>query len=443
ALPEEIKQLKGLKSLILSKNLFASIPDILFGCQGLETIVLKDNSLSEVSEKIKELSNLKKLDFSGNKLKALPEEIKQLKGLKSLILSKNLFASIPDILFGCQSLETIVLKDNSILEVPQKIKELSNLKKLDLSGNMLKALPEEIKQLKELKTLALSKNQFTFIPDILLDRQDLEAIIFKDNSLSNVPEKIRTFSKLKMLDLSGNQISELSDSIFLKSKEGSAETEPSFPQLKNLFLGKNKLKALPKGLEKYQSLEIVDFSENLLGSSFNKNSEKGEACLKNISSWENLEMLKLNGNKLESLPEGLANCVRLKVLDSSGNLIKSVSLSKEKNALKNLTMLFLQDNELKELSGLESCQALTTINLANNKIENLSNEFESLEKLHTLFLDKNLIKSLPGSLGECQKLQYLTFTENPESMVPGSISVKEPGLIKWSDGSGTVQVITK
>lgn len=76
SLPDEVKNLKNLKSIRLYNNSFKKIPPVLFEMPWLESIDLEDNLISEVDENITRLVNLKDLRLRGNEFGA-PEEIFQ------------------------------------------------------------------------------------------------------------------------------------------------------------------------------------------------------------------------------------------------------------------------------------------------------------------------------------------------------------------------------
>jgi len=127
-LPEEIGNIKSLKTLIISGNRFDN----------------KTQSSSTIPESIGNLINLEELNISNADMKgSIPKSISNLKQLKSLCLNDNqLIGSIPDEITNLTKLETLNLKNNNLTNTvsPEVKKFISNLKTFEFSGEI-----EEIK----------------------------------------------------------------------------------------------------------------------------------------------------------------------------------------------------------------------------------------------------------------------------------------------------------
>ena len=124
--PPDIKQLKCLKKISLSRNELKSTPEF---PENMEDIVLDNNNLEDPPD-IKQLKCLKEISLSGNKLKSTPEfpentehidvssnalqsvtKLSNLKTIKSLNVSNNNII----VLFGIRSsLQSFQLEDNPI-----------------------------------------------------------------------------------------------------------------------------------------------------------------------------------------------------------------------------------------------------------------------------------------------------------------------------------------
>jgi len=154
----------------------------------------------------------------------------------------------------------------------------------------------------------------------------------------------------------------------------------------------------------------------------------------------NLTSLIMNNNAIEAIPGGgVGKLVKLKVLDLSSNLIAAVPA--EVAQLPALTTLNLSMNQLTALPALEGTPQLARIDVAKNKIEDLSficscapalallaevnasgnaieavpKEIGELASLKKLDLSKNALKSVPGELADCVKMKELVLSENPFS----------------------------
>jgi len=80
---------KSLVELNLECNQIISIPNEVCEMKTLKSLILTNNQIKEMPEN---LVNLELLVLSGNSLESLPESITRLKQLKTLILTDNLFS---------------------------------------------------------------------------------------------------------------------------------------------------------------------------------------------------------------------------------------------------------------------------------------------------------------------------------------------------------------
>jgi Leucine-rich repeat (LRR) protein len=89
ALPDNLP--KGLKTLLLSRNYFSSIPPtiLLEHCGNLETLDLSYNNLGSVPNEIQNLKSLRELNLDNNMIVHLPDSIGKLSKLRVLSLRNN------------------------------------------------------------------------------------------------------------------------------------------------------------------------------------------------------------------------------------------------------------------------------------------------------------------------------------------------------------------
>lgn len=101
----------------------------------------------------------------------------------------------------------------------------------------------------------LSYGDLTSIPDCLYDRaKTIRALCLHHNNINVLPKSINNFANLITLDISNNNCHELDEAVvYLK-------------QLRT-FIAKNNLldcKSIPKDFSKLRSIEVLNFSANLL-----------------------------------------------------------------------------------------------------------------------------------------------------------------------------------
>ena len=119
--------------LNLWKQRLGSVPDWAWARTDLETLVLADNDLTELSNQIGRLRSLRMLDMGHNKLAGVPDELGRLEALTDFLY----------------------LHDNQLASVPASIGELRELRQIDLRGNPLTTLPAAIARLPKLDKLDL------------------------------------------------------------------------------------------------------------------------------------------------------------------------------------------------------------------------------------------------------------------------------------------------
>lgn len=136
SLPPEFSQLKCLKILFASNNLFDALPDVLGECEQLEMIGFKANQITTVSEM------------------CLP------KPLRWLILTDNQIGSLPQVIGERPRLQKLALAGNKLKSLPQSMAKLHNLQLVRISANELETCPEQLLDLPQLAWFAFSGNPF-------------------------------------------------------------------------------------------------------------------------------------------------------------------------------------------------------------------------------------------------------------------------------------------
>lgn len=159
-------------------------------------------------ELVKVVNNLRTLDLSNNKIAQLPQNIGSFKMLKTLKLHKNKLTAIPDDIGNLSKLETLSLEFNQLTRLPADtaFQQLKHLSKLDLSHNHLKSFPTALFGLKQLSTVNLSANKITTVPDGV-DAMEATEINLNQNQISSISADIAKCPRLKTLRLEENCLS--------------------------------------------------------------------------------------------------------------------------------------------------------------------------------------------------------------------------------------------
>ncbi|KAE9051641.1 hypothetical protein PR003_g630 [Phytophthora rubi] len=152
-------------------------------------------------------------------------------------------------------------------------------------------------------------------------------------------------------------------------------------------------------------------------------------------------VLALPNSKLKKLPEELLELSALRTLDLSAN--KLSELPPQLNALKTLKTLKVPSNVLTTLPDLSGLEALTTLVLDSNTLEDIPNALPpnltklsikgnklravprtvlELAQLQELDLSDNALETLPSNLGEMQELQELNVDGNKLTELPAALA---------------------
>lgn len=146
----------------------------------------------------------------------------------------------------------------------------------------------------------------------------------------------------------------------------------------------------------------------------------------------NLEFVYLRDNLLSTL-EGVEILTRVKVLDLSFNDFKGPGFEPLENC-KSLQQLYLAGNQITSLASLPQLPNLEFLSVAQNKLKSLS--MASQPRLQVLAASKNKISTLKG-FPHLPVLEHLRVEENPILKMPhleaASVLLVGPTLKKFND----------
>ena len=347
------------------------------------------------------LSNLERLDLSNNCLKELPTSFNLLTKLKHLKIDHNELQSLPKVLAGIRSLKSLSILHNKIEEISEELGNLINLEILDLSSNNLSELPYSFATLNRLKELNLAENNYNIIPECII------------NGMRN----------LEVLDLSRNKSIKLN-------------VPPCSKRLKKFYAMENGVcRTFPRWLLTSKFSEIEEI--NLNGTEFLKFRFPGESALLYLRSLS-ITQSTLSENIINKLTR---NMIKLEILDVSnddsckaGNIFCTIPIQQLKNP-QLLKKLYLQNTGLPMISrSVNALCNITLMNLSNNRISWLPNEFCQLRKLETLIIVNNGLSILPDNFGNLSALKELIAGSNKFSHLPASMNkLKELRLLDLYD----------
>ncbi|XP_059360653.1 leucine-rich repeats and immunoglobulin-like domains protein 3 isoform X1 [Carassius carassius] len=249
----------------------------------------------------------------------------------------------------------------------------ARITRLDLSRNKLRTFPEALlASLPQLSEIKLSNNEFESIPDLGPNAGNLSSLILANNRISRISaERLGSLVALEMLDLSNNNIMEVHAGAF-----------PPLP-LKNLLMDNNRISTLEHG------------------------------CFSNLSG--SLLVLKLNKNRLSSIPPKIFPLPLLQHLELSRNRVRRIK-GLTFHGLHGLCSLKIQRNGIRRLMdgafwGLNNMEVLQ---LEHNNLTEVSKGWlYGLLTLQQLHLSHNAISRIkPDAWESCQKLSELDLRWN-------------------------------
>ncbi|XP_054007050.1 PH domain leucine-rich repeat-containing protein phosphatase 2 [Hylaeus anthracinus] len=368
-LPHEVGELRNLRNISLAGNCLNSIPSFL----NMRALTLTDvlsktdnakvykdernnqNYLYKVNLRNNQLKgniilgnygNLTHLDVSENSIEKL--DISALQELRSVRCARNI---LTELTVCGRNLVSLIAGNNKLKKLTIEPVPI-NLEHLDVSYNNLDALPEWTPDLPVLRALFASHNALTALPDRLLTQPSrlevlhlphnrLQALppprkplnivhlTLQDNALTALPTSFfANTEKMKVLNLSNNRLSELPHLV-----EGSRNRHGNH-SLEKLYLTANCLTdtALDT-LAQLASLRVLHIAYNTLDT-------LPESC---TASWRDLEELVLSGNRLQYLPDNVANLRHLRVLRVHSNRLLTCPTFNKTTSLK---VLDLAHNQL-------------------------------------------------------------------------------------------------
>ncbi|XP_066902457.1 leucine-rich repeat-containing protein 9 isoform X2 [Halyomorpha halys] len=355
---------------------------------------LRDESLFDLDEKLS-YKNIISCSITKRELETTLC-LRNLRHLKEINLSRNLLESI----------ERNILWNNNIV-------------KLDLSCNYIKTLAVLADlQFPNLKFLDMSKNQLQDCFGIE-NATNIEELNVAFNNISELDRFLflKRFRKLRFIDIRRNGIEQM-DTLkryliyHVKSLEyinGVSISESDIAEAHNAVggvLDNDYLESVNKNkdLKKMKHLNLVNASiklisltsinlENLVSVNLDNNTIESIAELLVL---ENLKYLSLAGNQISKFGEESGSRVFNKLEELHLNKNSIVNLEPLKlHKMPRLKTLYLQDNCITTLRGIEHLGSLRHLILDRNKITSInSNDVKRFINLKDLYLESNHLNKL-------------------------------------------------
>jgi len=178
----------------------------------------------------------------------------------------------------------------------------TNLVDLRVRKCKLEYIPEDIGDLTALTNLDLAKNDIRWFPPSFTTLVNLKSVDIRNNLIFELPPDIGNCAKLLELRLDHNKLYDLPQSM------------AQMPLLRKVTLDHNRFQILPGWLDELEHLKMLTFNYNEV--------DKLPSTFHLLGT--TLTELRCTYNKLTQISTMFTALKRLKILDISGNPIKSV-----------------------------------------------------------------------------------------------------------------------
>eukprot|EP00092_Neocalanus_flemingeri_P030633 GFUD01033261.1.p1 GENE.GFUD01033261.1~~GFUD01033261.1.p1 ORF type:complete len:1088 (+),score=206.14 GFUD01033261.1:331-3594(+) len=368
---------------------------------------LANNGIKYVDRNFfRDIQNLKVLDLSSNNGLAFEEgSLENLTKLEELKLSSCGIKTIPENFFETMpNLKILNVHDNEIAELPPKVfKNQKSVTNLVLTRNWLRGFPAGIfDSMAALSQVNLGYNRFETFPEkLFFHNHNLRTISIIVNGAcpSLHPQCKDAITKLKLpANMFFNSTVEEIKILWTPIAEIPANWLAGCSQLKKIIIQQSMLQTLPESLFKdTKEIEYIDFYGNML-----------EVLPDNLfKGLHKLETLRIIANQLKYIDRQLLlDLTSLKTLHFQDNAIAGI----DRDALSQNKMLEEVDLSNNNLSEDNQCfkanilEKLKTLNLANNQISSVYQDFLYMSKLQALNLSHNEIgrKLMPEDINFVQ-----------------------------------------
>lgn len=433
-LPKELYKLTELKQLLIAHNNLEVLTDDLGDLIMLEQLDLSYNNLTNLPPGLGFLARLVEVNVSYNKLTELPPEITGLRVLTKLDVTNNNLKMLPNFC-EMRKLQLLHAQHNDIEELPD-FTGCEGLQQLHLGNNFIEIIDKDFcENMTHLKILDLKDNKIDNLPDEIAMCQNLIRLDLTNNALELLPNTLSLLPHLQNLQVEGNKLKQIRSDIIkggtsriLKHLREKFDMENNSPELhikenypslniytfpdryimshcRSLSLGMQELNAIPQRVfedAKTAEVTVVDLCKNKFTSI--------PEGLQLITS--QLTELNLSSNLLKTVPEFIADCVKLQFLDVSKNSLSDLPHSL--CHLKWMREIVIANNRFGKIPEcIYEMEGLEILNASDNQISDIRvNGLTKLKKLAVLQLANNSINYVPPELGNLKQLRCLELTGN-------------------------------
>ena len=466
-MPPDIGKLRQLKFLSLNYNQLQIIPPEISRLR-LECLFLENNRLELLPTSLALLTNLTDFRVQNNPLKFPPQHIVE-KGRKQMFsYLLNVKESDKSGALSLNGMELKTFPPEAICPIVlARLCSGSTLTDLDLRGNQISKIPGTLRilsvdysvarHLSALRSLSLEDNQFRRLPPVLARLSQLTSLNLERNmGLAHLPVELGRLTALTELRATLHPLATAVDGSarLITSKRQFASpplevlqqgcvpacyeaatgaiTEPGSAghivwylrmiddarMTRRVLLARAGLKEYPPELHYAAAAAQAAARDNAESQHLRDRVERtfGEPASPLID----MELLSLEQNSIESMPESLGAFTALVGLAVDRNFL--TTLPSSIGRLLKMTNLSASHNRLVKIpAAIGQCADLRRLALSHNRCSELPAALGKCAGLETLLLDSNRLTSLPASIAECSRLLAIDLRGNCLSNLPDAI----------------------
>ncbi|MXO33635.1 hypothetical protein GFU95_01220 [Apibacter sp. B3889] len=428
-IPESWGELKNLKYLNIINSNVSQLNSTIGNMENLIKLECYGNQIQELPPSISK-TKLEYLDLASNQLKKVPKELEKIKSLKTVLLSNNSISEVEG--FLPDSLEYYDLTNQTVtlplltykgedveISLPQIF--LYNRLKNDFSQKPLLRIYSRSSQIGEY--LPISEKGVVTIPKNLLStiiKKGDDLYLYQETytqkntymggndlwfsqlnlELPKVPEKeyqalVDIYNQLNGSNWGGYQWKKwnIAENNLHEIKWDGVTVENGHITELSLYFFYNIKGKLPESIKNLEYLKILDLSSY----SYHLEKDFRGTDWNVISGLKNLDSLDLTGCKIEGpIPESWGELKKLKYLNISFSNVSQ--LNSTIGNMENLIELKCYKNQIQELPPSISKCKLEYLDLSYNNFKKVPKELEEIKSLKTVEFYSNQISTIEGFL---------------------------------------------
>lgn len=396
-IPKPILNLHKLQRLNLSLNLIMRIPEDVFLLVHLVELNLNFCGIALIPNMINKLTNLTNLCLAGNRFASFDVNMAPMSSIQKLWLQDNKLTKVTKSLERCFELRSVILRNNMLKTIPLKFWKLRFLAELSLEGNPeLEVPPAELVANMTLDKCCGFLKAFDEAADIgIFDGASLHLYFFplgtlrigtltnlsiRDNHISRIPDEISCIKNLKHFDMRQNPCRRLPPTLCTLNIVTLLCDQQTFTCPPPLIMS--------QGLQKINWFLRKFYAARLTGKVIIRDEKLGtfeffEGDFDHIKSFD------IKSARIQEVPAGIKLCTALTDLQLNDNYISLIS------------------DEFCE------CWSLRRVSFSNNRIsQNMNMNISNLQLLAEVDISGNFLSTIPEAIFWVPNISIIDVSNN-------------------------------